>query len=388
MEQTLKSNRLLSLDIMRGITIAGMILVNDPGGKVPFVPLEHAEWIGLTPTDLVFPFFMFIMGITTFLSLRKTDFKWTRPTVFHILKRALLLWLIGLVIAYLFNFVFAWNSEACKTLPFGERFCASADTLGSLRILGVLPRLGICYGLAAFTAITLKHRYIPLFIALLFVVYFIILITGNGYAHDETNILYRFDDLVMGANHMFGEHPDPEGILSTLPAWGHVLIGFCVGKAVLSLDDLNAKIEKLFIYGSLLLFAGFLLSYGCPISKKLWTPTFSLTTCGFASLVLALLVWLIDKKGKTGRITDFFHVFGVNPLALYVLADLIAIPLSVIPVGMSEGKPGSLRLLLFDHIGEPLFGPQGGGLLYSILFVLICWCAGYWLYKKKIYIKL
>ena len=388
MEQTLKSNRLLSLDIMRGITIAGMILVNNPGGKVPFVPLEHAEWIGLTPTDLVFPFFMFIMGITTFLSLRKTDFKWTRPTVLHILRRALLLWLIGLVIAYLFNFISTWNSVACRTLPFGERFCASADTLGRLRILGVLPRLGICYGLAAFTAITLKYRYIPLFIALLFVVYFILLLTGNGYAHNETNILYRFDDLVMGASHMFGDHPDPEGILSTLPAWGHVLIGFCVGKAVFSLDNLDAKIEKLFIYGSLLLFAGFLLSYGCPISKKLWTPTFSLTTCGFASLVLALLVWLIDKKGKTGRILDFFLIFGVNPLALYVLADVVAIPLSAIPVGMSNGKPGSLRLLLFDHIGEPLFGPQGGGLLYSILFVLICWCAGYWLYKKKIFIKL
>jgi predicted acyltransferase len=387
METTSSKKRLLALDVMRGITIAGMILVNNPGAE-PYTPLEHAKWIGLTPTDLVFPFFMFIMGITTYLSLSKSNFKFNRKTGFKILKRAALIWIVGLALAWMFMFADAWLSPDNANLPFLQKFCVSCNTLDHIRILGVLPRLGICYGLSALIAVTMKHKYIPWLIAVLFIGYFIILITGNGYAYDHTSILYKFDVAVMGENHIYKwDILDPEGILSTIPALGHVLIGFCVGKLLMEVKDLNDKIERLFIIGVLLTFSGLLLSYGCPLSKKMWTPTFSLTTCGLASSTLAILVWCIDKKKYVGKITRFFESFGVNPLFLYVLADLLAFPIGIIPFTIG-GQQTTLHALSYGSLWQPLFGDKGGALAYALVYVLICWCIGYILYKKKIYIKL
>lgn len=279
-----KSQRILSIDILRGLTIAGMILVNNPGGpeEDSFSPLCHAEWIGLTPTDLVFPTFMFIMGITTYLSLRKFQFTWSKACARKIAKRAFLLWGIGLAISLLLTYIHGLV-DPTKWHGFGY-------ALAHLRLLGVLPRLGICYGLAAVIALSVKHKLIPWLIAFLFVAYYIVLELGNGYAHDATNILAVVDNAVMGANHTYKwDTPDPEGLLSTLPALGHVLIGFCVGKVIMSLNDLNDKIERLFVIGALLMLTGALLAYLCPVSKKLWTPTFAMVTCGIACTLLALM---------------------------------------------------------------------------------------------------
>ena len=371
--------RILSVDILRGITIAGMILVNNPGGSETdcFTPLTHAEWIGLTPTDLVFPTFMFIMGITTYLSLRKFNFSWSRECAFKIAKRAFLLWGIGLAISLLLSMVRgAVNSENWN--GFGYMFA-------HLRILGVLPRLGICYGLAAIVAISVRHKFIPWIIAFLFAGYYVLLQLGNGYAHDGSNILAVVDTIVLGADHVYvWDTPDPEGLLSTLPSLGHVLIGFCVGKVIMNLNDLNDKIERLFIIGSLLVLAGVLLSYVCPISKKLWTPTFAMTTCGIASTLLALMTWLVDKKHKQGRITEFFHVFGVNPLALYVLSDILLIPFGMLPiVGDKTVQTFCYEDVLASFLPLPL-----ASLAWACFYVMCCWIVGLWLYKKKIYIKL
>lgn len=389
METTSSKKRLLALDVMRGITIAGMIMVNNPGnGGAVFVPLEHAQWIGMTPTDLVFPFFMFIMGITTYLSMSKYHFEFTRKAGFKILKRTALIWLIGLAISWLFSFTRTWLLPENGALPFFQHFFVSCNTLDHLRILGVMPRLAICYGLSAIIALTLKHKYIPWFIAALFIGYFIILLTGNGFAYDHTNILYRLDYAILGPHHIYSyDKLDPEGILSTIPALGHVLIGFCVGKLLMSVKDLNDKIERLFLVGVILTFSGLLFSYGCPLSKKIWTPTFALTTCGLASSTLAIMVWCIDKKGYVGKITRFFEAFGVNPLFLYVLADILVIPLCMIPFNFG-GKSTSLQGVSYDYLLQPLFGDKGGSLAYALVFVLINWCIGYVLYKKKIYIKL
>ena len=384
---TQSSQRILALDILRGLTIAGMILVNNPGRPWPdvFTPLEHAEWIGLTPTDFVFPFFMFIMGITTYLSLRKFRFQWSATCARKIFKRALLIGFIGLAISWLLTFVGHMGSKAYATLPLWPRICVSANTLGHLRILGVLPRLGICYGLAAIIAVSVKHKFIPWLIALIFVVYFVILEMGNGFAHDASNILAIVDDAVLGHNHCYAyDTPDPEGLLSTLPALGHVLIGFCIGEAVLKLRDLDDKIERLFLFGTVCTVGGFLLSYGCPISKKLWTPTFSLVTCGFGSLILAFLTWLIDKRGCKGRTTEFFRVFGVNPLALYVLADLLLIPLTMLHTGSGM----TVHRLVCDDFLFTFLPAKVASLCWAILYVLINWLVGLWLYKKKIFIKL
>lgn len=356
-----------------------MILVNNPGGpeEDSFTPLTHAEWIGLTPTDLVFPTFMFIMGITTYLSLRKFNFTWSKSCARKVAKRAFLLWGIGLAIALLLTMI--------RGAVHPEEWHGFGDMFAHLRILGVLPRLGICYGLAAVVALSVKHKLIPWLIAILFIAYYIILELGNGYAHDSSNILAIVDNIVLGADHTYKwDTPDPEGLLSTLPALGHVLIGFCVGKTIMNLKDLNDKIERLFVIGAVLMLAGVLLAYACPISKKLWTPTFALTTCGIGSTLLALMTWVIDKRHRTGRITEFFHVFGVNPLALYVLSDLILIPYSIIPFFSKQ----TLQQVLFKDVFSSFLPLPWASLLWACICVMTCWVVGLWLYKKKIYIKL
>lgn len=371
--------RILSIDILRGFTIAGMILVNNPGGSEAdcFAPLCHADWIGLTPTDLVFPTFMFIMGITTYLSLRKFNFSWSKTCARKIAKRAFLLWGIGLAISLLLTLIRqALNPDMEISLT---------EAFAHLRLLGVLPRLGICYGLAAVIAISVKHKYIPWIIAFIFVAYYAILELGNGYAHDGSNILAVVDDAILGHNHVYRwDTPDPEGLLSTFPALAHVLIGFCVGKMIMNIKDLNDKIERMFIVGTLLMLAGVLLAYLCPISKKLWTPTFAMTTCGIGCTLLALLTWLVDKRHYQGRATEFFRVFGVNPLALYVLSDLILIPYSMLP--LFGGR--TLQQLLYNDVFSSFLPAAWASLLWALICVLTCWVVGLWMFKKKIYIKL
>ncbi|MFZ1236502.1 MAG: DUF5009 domain-containing protein [Prevotella sp.] len=376
--------RILALDIMRGMTIAGMILVNNPGSHHVYEPLEHAEWFGLTPTDLVFPFFMFIMGITTYLSLKKYQFKWSWSCARKIMKRALLLWFIGLFMSWLFMFVRSMINPTLDVASMGERLWVSVNTLDHIRILGVLPRLGICYGLAAVIAMSVKHRYIPWLIALVFIVYVLILELFNGYDHDATSILAIVDHAVLGPGHVYRfETPDPEGVLSTLPALAHVLIGFCVGKYVMELKSLDSKIEQMFLIGTLLTFAGFLLAYGCPISKKLWTPTFALVTCGMGLLLLAVLTWVIDKKNHQDWETRFFEVFGVNPLALFVLSGLLLIPFGMLKIGDL-----TIQKMVYNGLSATILSDKVASLTWAILYVLINWSIGYILYKKKIFIKL
>ena len=370
MEAKPKKQRITSIDILRGMTIAGMILVNNPGGpeEETYAPLQHAEWLGLTPTDLIFPFFMFIMGITTYLSLKKFKFEWSTSCALKILKRASLLWLIGIGVSLLFM--------VCR---------GTEDPIGHVRILGVFPRLGICYGLAALIGIIVKHKFLPWLIAAMFVGYWILLVTMNGYAHDETNIIAIVDHALFGANHVYRwESPDPEGLLSTIPALAHVLIGFCVGKIVMELDDINDKIERLFVIGAVLAIGGWLLSYGCPLSKKLWTPTVAMVTCGLGSVVLALLTWLVDKQGKQGRATRFFQVIGCNPLAIYLMSVLLLIPFGVYKLLGDM----SIHTFIYKSLYCSVFGEQFASLLYAVTYVLINWAFGLYLFKKKIYIKL
>ena len=336
------NKRLLALDVMRGITIAGMILVNNPGswGYV-YSPLKHAQWNGLTPTDL------------------------------KIIKRTIVIFLIGIAINW-----FALLCYYHDPLPFAQ-----------IRVLGVMQRLALCYGASALIALLIKHKYIPYLIVALLVGYFILLITGNGFAYNETNILSIVDRSILGDAHMYQDnHIDPEGLLSTIPSIAHVLIGFCVGKLLMEVKDIREKLERLFLIGTILTFAGFLLSYGCPLNKKIWSPTFVLVTCGLGSSFLALLVWIIDIKGYK-KWSRFFESFGVNPLFIYVLADVLAILLGVITVTY-QGENTSLQQVFYAGVLQPVFGNESGSLAYAILFVLLNWAIGYILYKKKIYIKI
>ena len=380
--------RILALDILRGITIAGMILVNNPGtwGSI-YAPLEHAQWNGLTPTDLVFPFFMFIMGISMFIALRKFNFEPSSSAIRKIVKRTVLLYLVGLAIAWFSLLLRTWNGLSAENLPFFTRFWQSAWNFEHIRILGVIPRLAICYGAAAIIALTLKHKYIPYLIAFLLIGYFILLLAGNGFAYDRTNILSIVDYKILGEAHMYNDNGiEPEGILSTIPAIAHVLVGFFVGKVMYERKEIHSKIEWLFIIGTMLTFAGFLFSYACPINKKIWSPSFVLVTTGLGASFLALLTWIIDVKGKK-KWSRFFEAFGVNPLFMYVLGAVLAIIIGNI-ILYPGGEKTSLKGFIYNDLLQPIFGDYPASLIFALLFVGFNWIFGYYLYKKKIYIKL
>lgn len=395
-QQQTNSKRILALDILRGITIAGMILVNNPGSwEHIYAPLRHAEWNGLTPTDLVFPFFMFIMGISTYISLKKYNFTYSHATLRKILRRTVVIFIIGMAIGWFSRFCYYWSS-APDDLSFRQNLLASLWTFDRMRILGVMQRLALCYCAASIVALTMKHSRIPYLIATLLVGYFVLLMCGNGFAYNETNILSVVDRAVLTPAHMYKDNGiDPEGLLSTIPSIAHVLLGFCVGCMMLGdkkaasrsrEEVLQSHLVKLFLVGTILTFSGLLLSYGCPLNKKIWSPTFVLTTCGLASSLLALLIWIIDVKGYK-RWSLFFESFGVNPLFMYVLGGVLGILFGSIHLPWGDGSI-SIHGLLYDKIMQPIFGDTGGSLIYALVFVAINWCIGYQLYKRKIYIKI
>ena len=396
MNSSKESKRILALDILRGITIAGMIMVNNPGTWAHiYAPLRHAEWNGLTPTDLVFPFFMFIMGISTYISLKKYNFEFSHAAALKLLRRTVVIFLIGLAIGWFSRFCHYWAS-APEELGFGEKLWASVWTFDRMRILGVMQRLALCYGISSIIALTMKHKHIPYLIVTLLAGYFILLMCGNGFAYNETNILSIVDRAILTPAHMYRDNGiDPEGILSTIPAIAHVLLGFCVGRMMLGDSNnvskdraslLNSHLIKLFLAGTILTYAGFLLSYGCPINKKIWSPTFVLATCGLASGFLALLIWLIDVKGYK-KWSVFFEAFGVNPLFMYVQGGVLGILFGCIRLPWG-GDSISIHGMLYNKMLMPLFGDTGGSLAYALLFIVINWCIGYQLYKRKIYIKI
>lgn len=378
-------SRLLSLDVMRGITIAGMIMVNNPGswGYV-YAPLRHAEWNGLTPTDLVFPFFMFIMGISCYASLCKFNFRPTKQVIVKILKRTFLIFCIGLFLAWLGLSVATFYQLKGADLPFFDHLILSGTNFEHLRILGVMQRLALCYGAASMIVISIKHRYIPYIISIGLVSYFLILVFGNGFQPDESNVLGIVDRYILGEKHMYIEHGvEPEGILSTIPSVCHVLIGFLCGKMLITIKDNKDRMLNLFLCGTVLMFFGFLLSYGCPINKKIWSPTFVLTTCGLGALLLSLLIWIIDVKGYKSW-SLFFQSFGINPLAIYVFAGIISVLVDSIPLDSSGvGMKGCLYTILASNMD-----PYMASFLLALVFIVACWILSHFLYRKKIYIKI
>ena len=396
-----QSNRLLSLDILRGITVAGMILVNNGWGE-SFDMLEHSKWNGMTPCDLVFPFFLFIMGISCYLSLVKSEFKPTPQVIRRIIKRTVLLFVIGLFIN--------WFDHAIE----GDFLC-----FGHLRIWAVLQRIALCYGIVSLFALFCNHKYtIPVVIGLL-VIYTAILVFGNGYAEDASiNILAQVDLNLFGYDHLYHKSPvDPEGLLGTISSVAHVLLGFYCGKLIRQKATVSDKVIALFVVGTVLVIGGYLLSYGLPLNKRIWSPSYVMVTCGLASLLQAFLMYVIDLSGVRSQESGVsrnvqqsssqqsgvsrnvqqsssqqqsnllspgsclltpFHVFGVNALALYVSSELLAIILG--NLGVSE--------LVYNAIHAVILPLKWASLVYALYFVGLNFVLGYVLYRKKIYIKL
>lgn len=356
-----EKKRLLALDILRGITVAGMILVNNAGGKDSYAPLKHEVWNGLTPCDLVFSFFLFIMGVSTYISLNKFDFKASKDVVGKIIKRAVIILCIGLAIN--------WFSHICKGnfLPFAD-----------LRFTGVLTRIALCYGIVSLIALFINHKYILLLSALILVVYGFILYFGNGYQPDESNILCIIDRKLLDIQHLYIKSPiDPEGITSTLPSIAHTLIGFYCGQIIVRIKNIDQKVLYLFLVGFILISIGWLANFALPINKRIWSPTFALLTCGGAASSLAMLIYFIDIKGRK-KWSGFFLIFGVNPLFLYVFSEVLAIVFSQF----------GIKNILYSGIYSVLGDSYLSSAIYAILFTLLLGVSGYILYKNKTYIKI
>ena len=357
------NERLASLDVFRGATVAAMLLVNNPGTwSAVWWPLDHAEWHGWTPTDLIFPFFLFVVGITTELARKEPR---------AILRRGALIFLCGLLLN---AFPFYWWGKP-ENLTLIERIAYRID---HLRILGVLQRIGIVYTIAALIAMKASRKVIvALVIAILFG-YWAILAQGP-LEPPRATIAARVDRAVLGAKHIWSisETWDPEGPLSTIPAVATALFGVLVTPWV------RAKnVKMLTIFGVAALAIGRAWHLLFPINKNLWTSSYVVFTAGFACVLLALCIWVIDIKRVRWWITPFV-VFGVNPLVAFVGSGLMARLLGLIKVG---GK--SVQAAAYRTLAEPFFEPHWGSFLLGLAFVTV-WLAILWvLWRKRIFIKL
>ncbi len=384
--------RLLSLDILRGFTIAGMLMVNNPGSwSHIYAPLRHAEWNGITPTDLVFPFFMFIMGVSMYISYSKFDFKFSQTTFFKLLRRSALLFLIGLGLNYFGLFCRTLSSAiVAGELGFGESlYQAGIASLSKLRIMGVLQRLALVSFCGSFILLTVRQKKLKWIIASILLIYTVVMVGTESLSLSMDSIVAKVDLAIFGADHLYktGGIPfDPEGLFSTIPCIAHVLIGVIAGSIMSQTKDLNIKALNLFIYGSVVMIFGFLWDYAMPMNKIIWSSSYVLVTCGLASLLLGLLVWIIDVKWKK-RWAIFFKSFGVNPMAIFVMGGIISILISTIGFHYN-GKFISIKGFIYSECLSPIFGNTLGSLAFAILFIIVCWRIAHHLMRKKIYIKI
>ncbi|MBJ7880207.1 acyltransferase family protein [Gelidibacter salicanalis] len=365
------SNRLMSLDVLRGITISVMILVNTPGSwSFIYAPLRHAAWHGCTPTDLVFPFFLFIVGLSLYFSFKKYNAVASKAVTYKILKRTLIIFSIGLLL----NLYPYFNFE-------------------SVRIMGVLQRIALAYGVGALLCVNFKKEKLLFILALLLLGYWALLYFGasaNPYSL-EGNIVRQFDLFLFGEQHIykgFGIPFDPEGVLSSIPAVGTVIIGYLIGDVMNSTASIILKMKKLLMYGALMTVIGAVWGFVFPINKPLWTSSYVLYTAGLATLVLAALIFIIDYKKYSFWSKPFVH-FGSNPLFIFVFSGLYAKTISyLIKIPVSDTESVSLYKYLYAHIFSPVFGNLNGSLVFAVSHIIVFWLICYILYRNKIFIKI
>lgn len=376
--------RLIALDVLRGLTIGAMILVNSPGTwSYVYPPLLHSPWNGLTAADIIFPLFMFIMGISMYISLKKYGLHLHKELLFKIIRRTFLIFIIGTGIYATATFLGTAREASLQSGFMENPWKVAFASLINVRILGVLQRLALCYGAGSLLVTTIRHRYIPYLIACLLIGYYIILLTENGFVYGQENILSYVDKYVLGIAHIYNDRGiDPEGVLSTIPSIAQVLIGFLFGKICIETADLKNKLNRLFLYGSICLITGFLLQDICPLNKKVWSPTFVLVTSGFSALILSILIRYIDVTPKF-RKTWIFEIFGVNSLFCYVLSEILYILADNLPL-----QKQSIHSFIYAALSGCLGDNAFTSFVYAFLLVGIVWLIGVFLYKKKIYIRI
>ncbi len=390
------NQRFYSLDVFRGATVALMILVNNPGswGHI-YTPLEHAPWHGVTPTDLVFPFFLFAVGNAMAFVLPKLEaagenFFWKK-----IIQRTVLIFLIGLFLNW-FPFI-KWQDGHLVGKPWA--YITADGKAAGVRIFGVLQRIAICYFLASLLAHYGKQKGAFVVSAFLLLAYWFVCVAAN--AADPFSLTGWFGtkiDLdILGEAHIYkgeGLSFDPEGLMSITGAVVEVVFGYLAGSYIIQKGKTPEMVNGLFVTGCVLIFTGYCWDMVFPINKKIWTSSYTVYTTGLALLILATMIYCIEFKGWKGKWSRFCDVFGKNALFIFAMSGILPrlLALIQIPAGVTaDGKPNFLTPFawFYEHACKPILPaePRVGSLIYALCFITMMWSFAWLLDKKKIYIR-
>jgi predicted acyltransferase len=370
-------SRLLSVDVFRGLTMVAMILVNNPGDPgTTYWPLQHARWHGWTPTDLVFPFFLFIVGVAIVLALRRRVDAGAplRPLHLKILRRSLILFGLGLFLA---GFPFGL---------FGTR--SFAELLAVWRIPGVLQRIAVCYLVVSLLVLHCRVRTLKLVTVALLVGYWALMtllpVPGQGAPDiDEPGgHLSAWLDRAVFGDHVWDQARvyDPEGLLSTLPALATTLFGVFAGLLLAARIEPLERMARLFVAGAALAVAGFVWGWFFPINKPIWTSSYAVFTAGLAFSTLALCYWWVDLRGRR-TFTRFFVVYGVNAIAVYVGSGALARTLALVTIG---GLP--LKQQIYNALLASWLPPHLASLAYALAWVAGWFLVLAWMDRRQIHI--
>lgn len=360
------TKRFVSLDVLRGLTVVGMIMVNTQGVGKAFTFLRHSPWNGCSVADFVYPFFLFIVGAAIRFAFQKTGYHLNETISKKILKRGALIFLLG----FLLN-IFPFDSPP-----------------ENWRIMGVLQRIAIVYVAATFLVLWLKSTKVILGITVGVLLGYWLLMAGLGYTLED-NIILTVDRFLFGEHHLYtgyGIYFDPEGCISSIPAIANALFGY-LASVWLTEEHAHRKVPyRMGMIGVGMIILALLWNLVFPFNKPIWSSSFVLYTCGWAILIWFAMFWLIDIK-EWKRWTGFFLVFGTNALFTYILSELLVILNYMYPFAI-DGQQYFVSTWLDQHLYSVLTMSPIRPTLWGITVLLICWASTYPLYKKHIYIKL
>ncbi len=393
--------RFYSLDVFRGATVCLMIMVNNPGSWAHiYAPLDHSEWHGITPTDIVFPFFLFAVGNALAFVMPRLQAAGQSTFWKKIIKRTILIFVIGLFLNWM-PFV-KWDNDVLVFKPWS--YIDADGNAAGVRILGVLQRIALAYFFASVIIYFLKIRGAFVVACVILLGYWFLCVAGNP--ADPFSFTGWFgtniDKAILGEGHMYhGEvrngHAiafDPEGFMSLFGAIVQVIFGYFCGDYIIKKGKTPEMVNGLFVAGAVFLFAGYVWDMVFPINKKIWTSSYVVYTTGLAMIILAVMIYLIELKNHRGWLGKFFDVFGKNPLFIFMLAGILPRLLGLIRIPSSLDTQGNQLYLtpfawFYEHICKPIFpgNLNNGSLLYALCLITFYWLIVYWMDKKKIYIK-